>query len=76
MNESDNVSVNESDNVSVNESDNVNVNESDNDSDDDDDNDHDEQYNIIKQLNNYFQTIDKTKLLKEQIEILKKKKIS
>ena len=52
----DNVSVNESMNESVNESEN----ESENDVNDDDD-DHDEQYYIIKQLNNYFKTIDATK---------------
>ena len=38
-------------------------------------NDHDvnddDDYNIIKQLNNYFETIDETKSFKEQIEILK-----
>ena len=65
------------DNVSVNES----VNESENDDhdddnddgdDDDDDDDKDEDYYIIKQLNNYFKTIDKTKSFEEQIELLKK----
>ena len=67
VNESDKVSLNESDNVSGNESESDNDNDSDN--DDDDDNDHDEQCYIIKQLNNYFKTIDETKSLKEQIEI-------
>ena len=33
----------------------------------------DEQYYKIKQLNNYFRTIDKTKLFEEQREILKKR---
>ena len=33
----------------------------------------DEQYYKIKQLNNYFRTIDETKLFEEQIEILKKR---
>ena len=33
----------------------------------------DDKYYIIKQLNNYFKTTDETKLLKEQIEILKTK---
>ena len=67
-----NKSMNEDDNASVNE--NENENDSDSDSDnvnDDNDDDHDEQYYIIKQLNNYFKTIDETKSLKEQIEILK-----
>ena len=41
-----------------------NKNESINDNNVSDDND----YYIIKQLNNYFKTIDKTKSLKEQIE--------
>ena len=41
-----------------------NKNESINDNDVNDDND----YYMIKQLNNYFKTIDKTKSLKEQIE--------
>ena len=55
----------------MNENENENENDNDNvDNDDDDDDDHDEQYYIIKQLNNYFKSIDKTKSLKEQIEIL------
>ena len=59
----------------MNENENENENDNDNvDNDDDDDDDHDEQYYIIKQLNNYFKTIDETKSLKEQIEILKKKR--
>ena len=75
---SDNRSENKNDNVSVNEIVNDNdVNDDANDDvndddDDDDDNDNDEYY-IIKQLNNYFKTIDKAKSLKEQIEILKTK---
>ena len=61
-------------NENENENDNDNVDNNNNDDDDDDDDDHDEQYYIIKQLNNYFKTIDETKSLKEQIEILKKKR--
>ena len=59
-------------NRSENKNDNVSVNESvnDNDVNDDDVNDDDDYY-IIKQLNNYFKTIDETKSFKEQIEILK-----
>ena len=57
-------------NENENENDNDNVDNNDDDDDDDDDDDHDEQYYIIKQLNNYFKSIDKTKSLKEQIEIL------
>ena len=50
------------------------MNESVNDNDVNDDNDNDDDdYYIIKQLNNYFKTIDETKSLKEQIEILKTK---
>ena len=56
-------------NENENENDNDNVDNNNND-DDHDDHDHDEQYYIIKQLNNYFKSIDKTKSLKEQIEIL------
>ena len=55
-------------NENENENDNDNVDNNNND-DDHDDHDHDEQYYIIKQLNNYFKSIDKTKSLKEQIEI-------
>ena len=64
MNEDDNASVNENENENDSDRDSGNVN-------DDDDDDHDEQYYIIKQLNNYFKTIDETQSLKEQIEILK-----
>ena len=59
--------MNENENENENDNDNV---DDDDDDDDDDDHDHDEQYYIIKQLNNYFKSIDKTKSLKEQIEIL------
>ena len=74
-----NKSMNEDNNVSVNENDNDNKNdsesdsESDSDNDDDDDHDHDEQYYKIKQINNWFKTIDKTKSFEQQIEILKTK---
>ena len=67
-NNNNNVSVNkhENDNESVNENDNESVNH-------DDDDDHDEDYYIIKQLKNYFKTIDETKSFKEQVETLKVK---
>ena len=56
-----------------NENKNESVNDNDvNDDDDDDVNDND--YYIIKQLNNYFKTIDEAKSLKEQIEIFKNKR--
>ena len=53
------------------ENENENVNECLNNDDVNDDDDDD--YYIIKQLNNYFKTIDKTNSLKEQIETLKTK---
>ena len=43
----------------------VNDNDMNDDVNDDDDNDNDDDYYIIKQLNNYFKTNDKTKSLKE-----------
>ena len=60
---------NNNNNRTENKNDNVSLNESVNDNDVNDDDD----YYIIKQLNNYFKTIDETKSLKEQIETLKKK---
>ena len=57
-----NESDSENENESVNKDENENENESDN-----------EQYYEIKQLNNWFKTIDKTKSFKEQIEMLKTK---
>ena len=73
----DNVSVNESDNVSVNENYNVRVNENDNDNKNESESDNesengDGQYYKIKQLNNWFKTIDETKSLEQRIKILKK----
>ena len=66
---------NDNDNENENGNDNDNDNHSDNvdDDDDDDDHDHDAQYYIIKQLNNYFKTTDKTKSFEEQIENIKKR---
>ena len=72
MNEDNNVSVNENDNDNKNDSESDSESDSDND-DDDDDHDHDEQYYKIKQINNWFKTIDKTKSFEQQIEILKAK---
>ena len=73
-----NVSVNKDNNdVSVNEDNNENENENDHGSESDSDHDDDDkQYYKIKQLNNYFKTIDETKPFEEQIEILKKKRFS
>ena len=72
MNEDNNVSVNENNNDNKNDSESDSESDSDND-DDDDDHDHDEQYYKIKQINNWFKTIDKTKSFEQQIEILKAK---
>ena len=72
-NNNNNRSENKNDNESENESVNDDVNDDDVNDDDDDDDDNDDDYYIIKQLNNYFKTIDETKSLKEQIEILKTK---
>ena len=66
MNENENGNDNDSDSVDDDDDD-------DDDNDDNHDHDYDEQYYIIKQLNNYFKTVDKTKSLKQQIEILKKR---
>ena len=73
-----NVSVNKDNNdVSVNEDNNENENENDHGSESDSEHDDDDkQYYKIKQLNNYFKTIDETKPFEEQIEILKKKRFS
>ena len=60
-------------NKDENENENVNECLNNDDVNDDDDDDDDDDYYIIKQLNNYFKTIDKTNSLKEQIETLKTK---
>ena len=71
MNANDNISVNVNYN-DVNDFNDVNdVNDDENDDDDNDDDDDsnddnkDEDYYILKQLNNYFKTIDETKSFKE-----------
>ena len=71
MNANDNISVNVNYN-DVNDFNDVNdVDDDENDDDDDDDDDDsnddnkDEDYYILKQLNNYFKTIDETKSFKE-----------
>ena len=55
----------------MNEDNNVSANENDSENDSENENG-DDQYYIIKQLNNYFRTIDETKSFEEEIEILKK----
>ena len=72
VNEDNNVSVNENDDVSVNENNNVSANESENDNEteresESENQNGDDQYYVIKQLNNYFRTIDETKSFEEQI---------
>ena len=56
-------------NTNNNNDDDVSESESENENE----NDKDDDYYIIKQLNNYFKTIDETKSFKEQIETLKTK---
>ena len=55
------------------ENNNNNNNDDEDDGESENENDKDDDYYIIKQLNNYFKTIDETKSFKEQIEILKTK---
>ena len=55
----------------MNEDNNVSANENDSENDSENENGDDQCY-IIKQLNNYFRTIDETKSFEEEIEILKK----
>ena len=62
-----------SNNNNNNRSENKNDNDSVNDNVNDDDVNDDDDYYIIKQLNDYFKTIDEKKSLKEQIHILKAK---
>ena len=66
--DSNNKNVNENENENVNENENENVNENENEDENDD-----EQCYEIKQLNDWFETIDQTKSLEEQIDILKTK---
>ena len=71
-NESDSNNKNESKNENKNENKNVNNNVNENENENENKND-DEQCYEIRQLNNWFETIDQTKSLEEQIEILKTK---
>ena len=81
---SDNKTDNESNSSTKNKT--VNESKSDNDSDNYSDNDNENEsknqnkkytyYDKIKELNNWFETIDQTKSLEDQIEILKKKRFS
>ena len=80
-NENESVNDNDNDNDNENDNDNDNANKSVNDNDNGNDNDSesesenksdDEQYYKIKQINNIFKIIDKTKSFKDQIDIFKK----
>ena len=70
-----NETVNESNSNTKNksESDNKSAYESDNESDNESDDKKDKHYYEIRQLNNWFETIDQTKSLEEQIELLKER---
>ena len=71
-NNNNNNNNNSNNNSNNNNNNNENHNESVKDNDVHDDNDdHDEEYYKIKQINNWFKTIDKTKSFEQQIEILK-----
>ena len=72
FNNNNNNNNNSNNNSSNNNNNNENHNESVKDNDVNDDNDdHDEEYYKIKQINNWFKTIDKTKSFEQQTEILK-----
>ena len=66
-----------SDNNSDNKSDNENKNESKNESENESKNENKKYkyYHKIKELNNWFETIDQTKSLKDQIEICNDNKV-
>ena len=72
FNNKNNSNSNESDSNNKNENENENENENVNENENENEND-DEQCYEIKQLNDWFKTIDQTKSLEEQIEILKTK---
>ena len=57
----------------MNDNENQNENESENENESGNNNDDDEEYYKIKQINNWFKTIGKTKSFEQQIEILKTK---
>ena len=79
VNDSESESKSENENVNENENENVNKNESENESknESDDENEKEKEkekyYYEIGQLNNWFETIDQTKSLEEQMELLKER---
>ena len=67
--DSNNENENENKNKNVNENENENVNDNKNENE----NENDECYYEIRQLNDWFKTIDQIKSLEEQIELLKER---
>ena len=62
---------NENENDNENENESVNENENENESESDDESEKEKKYYYeIRQLNNWSETIDQTKSLEEQIELL------
>ena len=61
-------------NETVNESNNNTKNKSESDNESENEGEKDKYYYEIRQLNNWFETIDQTKSLEEQIELLKEKR--
>ena len=68
-----NETVNESNSNTKNESENVNESDYKSDNESDNEGKEDKHYFEIRQLNNWFETIDQTKSLEEQIELLKER---
>ena len=65
---------NSNNNSNNNESTSNHKSESKNENENENENEKDEYYNEMRQLNNRFETIDQTKSLEEQIELIKKKR--
>ena len=64
---------NSNNNSNNNESTSNHKSESKNENENENENEKDEYYNEMRQLNNRFETIDQTKSLEEQIELIKKR---
>ena len=65
--------LNDNNNSNNNENDSNNKNEIENENENENENEKDEYYYEIRQLNDWFKTIDQTKSLEEQIELLNEK---
>ena len=74
-NENDNVNENENESLDENENESVNENENESENDSENENENDDGQYYLKQLNNNFKEINKTKSFKDQIDILKKYQI-